>query len=100
MWINFLEPITTKWLQLPKESAVAFIMGMIRRDFGAAGLFHMNLSVYQTVVALVTITLFVPCIASFLVMIKERGVKKGLIIWAGTWFFAFTIGGIVSQILI
>lgn len=100
LWINFLEPITTKWLQLPKESAVAFIMGMIRRDFGAAGLFHMNLSVYQTVVALVTITLFVPCIASFLVMIKERGVKKGLIIWAGTWFFAFTIGGIVSQILI
>ncbi|MCX8057054.1 MAG: ferrous iron transporter B [Ignavibacteria bacterium] len=100
VWINFLEPLTTKWLQLPKESAVAFIMGMIRRDFGAAGLFHMNLSVYQTVVALVTITLFVPCIASFLVMIKERGIAKGLIIWAGTWFFAFTIGGLVSQILI
>lgn len=99
LWISLLEPITTKWLQLPKESAIAFIMGMIRRDFGAAGLFHMNLSVYQTVAALVTITLFVPCIASFLVMIKERGLKKGLIIWAGTWFFAFTIGGIVSQIL-
>lgn len=100
VWINFLEPLTTKWLQLPKESAVAFIMGMIRRDFGAAGLFHMELSVYQVVVALVTITLFVPCIASFLVMIKERGLKQGLIIWAGTWFFAFTIGGIVSHILI
>lgn len=99
LWINFLEPLTTKWLQLPKESAIAFIMGMIRRDFGAAGLFHMDLSVYQTVVALVTITLFVPCIASFLVMIKERGLKQGLIIWAGTWFFAFTIGGIVSHIL-
>ncbi len=99
VWINLLEPFTTKWLQLPKESAIAFIMGMIRRDFGAAGLFHMDLSIYQTVVALVTITLFVPCIASFLVMIKERGLKKGLIIWAGTWFFAFTIGGIVSQIL-
>jgi ferrous iron transport protein B len=98
-WINFLEPVTTKLLQLPKESAVAFIMGMVRRDFGAAGLFHMNLNQYQTVVALVTITLFVPCIASFLVMIKERGLKKGLIIWAGTWFFAFTIGGIVSHIL-
>lgn len=98
-WINFLEPLTTKLLQLPKESAVAFIMGMVRRDFGAAGLFHMNLNQYQTVVALVTITLFVPCIASFLVMIKERGLKQGLIIWAGTWFFAFTIGGIVSHIL-
>lgn len=100
LWIDLLEPLTTKVLQLPKESAVAFIMGMIRRDFGAAGLFNMNLTSYQTVVALVTITLFVPCIASFLVMIKERGLKQGLIIWAGTWIFAFTIGGILSHILI
>jgi ferrous iron transport protein B len=99
IWINLLEPLTTKVLQLPKESAVAFIMGMIRRDFGAAGLFHLDLSTYQIVVALVTITLFVPCIASFLLMIKERGLKIGLIIWAGTWIFAFTIGGILSHIL-
>lgn len=98
--INLFEPLTTQVLQLPKETAVAFIMGMIRRDFGAAGLFHINLTKYQIVVALVTITLFVPCIASFLVMIKERGWRQGLIIWFGTWFFAFTIGGIVSHILI
>mgnify|MGYP005839297129 CR=1 FL=1 len=98
--INLFEPLTTQVLQLPKETAVAFIMGMIRRDFGAAGLFHINLTKYQVVVALVTITLFVPCIASFLVMIKERGWRQGLIIWFGTWFFAFTIGGIVSHILI
>lgn len=98
--INLFEPLTTQILQLPKETAVAFIMGIIRRDFGAAGLFHIDLTKYQIVVALVTITLFVPCIASFLVMIKERGWKQGLIIWFGTWFFAFTIGGIVSHILI
>lgn len=98
--INLFEPLTTQVLQLPKETAVAFIMGMIRRDFGAAGLFHINLTKYQIVIALVTITLFVPCIASFLVMIKERGWRQGLIIWFGTWFFAFTIGGIVSHILI
>lgn len=98
--INLFEPLTTQVLQLPKETAVAFIMGMIRRDFGAAGLFHINLTKYQIVVALVTITLFVPCIASFLVMIKERGWRQGLIIWFGTWFLAFTIGGIVSHILI
>lgn len=98
--INLCEPLTTQILQLPKETAVAFIMGIIRRDFGAAGLFHITLTKYQIVVALVTITLFVPCIASFLVMIKERGWKQGLIIWFGTCFFALTIGGIVSHILI
>jgi len=54
----------------------------------------------QVVVALVTITLFVPCIASLMVMLKERGLKEGLVIWAGTWVIAFAVGGLVSQILI
>ena len=75
-------------------------MGIVRRDFGAAGLYSMALSPMQVVVALVTITLFVPCIASLMVMLKERGAKEGLVIWAGTWIVAFAVGGLVSQILI
>jgi ferrous iron transport protein B len=54
----------------------------------------------QITVAMVTITLFVPCIASFVVMLKERGWKQGLIIWFGTWFFAFLIGGTLAQIFV
>jgi ferrous iron transport protein B len=54
----------------------------------------------QITVALITITLFVPCIASFMVMLNERGWKEGISIWLGTWFFAFLIGGIVAQIII
>ena len=50
--------------------------------------------------AIITITLFVPCIASFVVMLKERGWKEGLFIWVGTWVTAFFIGGIVAQIVI
>jgi ferrous iron transport protein B len=60
----------------------------------------MNLTVMQITVAIITITLFVPCIASFVVMLKERGLKEGLSIWFGTWIVAFLVGGIVSQILI
>jgi ferrous iron transport protein B len=99
-WQDILEPVVTKWLQLPKEAATDFVMGMVRRDFGAAGLFNMNLTVMQITVAIITITLFVPCIASFVVMLKERGLKEGLSIWFGTWIVAFLVGGIVSQILI
>ncbi len=95
-----LVPLTTHWLQLPPEASTAFIMGVVRRDFGAAGLYHMSLSPMQVTVALITITLFVPCIASLMVMMKERGLKEGLIIWAGTWIAAFAIGGIVSQLVI
>jgi ferrous iron transport protein B len=100
VWQNLLAPLVTGWLQLPREAAIAFVMGLVRRDFGAAGLYALALTPNQVVVALVTITLFVPCVASLMVMLKERGAKEALIIWFSTWVGAFVIGGIVSQILI
>jgi ferrous iron transport protein B len=100
VWQNFLNPLTTKWLQLSREASTTFVMGMVRRDFGAAGLYSLSLQPNQVVVALVTITLFTPCIASVMVMMKERGWKEALTVWAGTWIVAFLVGGILSQILI
>src|ERR1041384_324190 len=97
---TMLVPLTTRWLQLPPEAATAFIMGVVRRDFGAAGLYHMTLSPMQITVALIVITLFVPCVASLIVMMKERGWREGLVIWIGTWIAAFAVGGIVSHIVI
>ncbi|MGE3802357.1 MAG: nucleoside recognition domain-containing protein, partial [Candidatus Kapaibacterium sp.] len=99
-WQNFLAPLTQGWLKLPAESATAFVMGLVRRDFGAAGLYDMNLNPMQIVVALVTITLFVPCIASLMVMLKERGIKEGMTIWAGSWVLAFGVGGLVALLLL
>ncbi|MDN5347473.1 MAG: ferrous iron transport protein [Clostridia bacterium] len=93
-------PLTVNWLQLPKEAATAFIMGFIRRDFGAAGLYKLALSPSQVLVALITITIFVPCIASTLVIFKERGIKEGLIVWPTIMLLAFLIGGIISRVLI
>jgi len=100
VWQNVLEPFTVKWLQLPREASVSFVMGMVRRDFGAAGLYDLALTTDQIIVALVTITLFVPCIASLMVLVKERGTKEASLIWIGTWVTAFLVGGILSQILI
>lgn len=97
---DLLAPVTTLWLKLPKEAATAFVMGVVRRDFGAAGLFDLSLTAMQVTVAIITITLFVPCIASFMVMLNERGLKEGLIIWLSTWIVAFFIGGVVAQIII
>lgn len=99
VWQDILAPFTTGWLQLPREAATAFVMGMVRRDFGAAGLYDLSLTSDQIVVALVTITLFVPCIASLMVMLKERGTKEATIVWFSTWIGAFLVGGLLSQIL-
>lgn len=96
-WQNLVAPLTVGWLKLPKEAATAFVMGMVRRDFGAAGLTALALSPWQVVVSLTVITLFVPCIASLMILFKERGAKEALAIWTGSWVLAFSVGGILAQ---
>lgn len=95
-----LAPLTTGWMKLPAETARVFIMGVVRRDFGAAGLSGMALTPEQTTVALITITLFVPCIAAMMIMVKERSIKEALFVWFGSWITALGVGGIAAQILI
>jgi ferrous iron transport protein B len=81
---------------LPEEAAIIFLFGFFRRDYGAAGLFDLAsrglLNYPQIIVAMVTLTLFAPCIAQFLVMLKERGLKIGIIIFATAIALAFGIG--------
>jgi ferrous iron transport protein B len=77
-------PIVTGLLGLPPDAAQVFVMGFLRRDYGAAGLFQMahagRLTGAQSVVALTVMTLFVPCVANFLMIIREQGTKAGLAI--------------------
>ncbi len=98
-----LAPLTEKWLRLPPETATAFVMGFVRRDFGAAGLYqgedlNIVLTPLQSLVALVALTLFVPCIASVLIILKERGARYLAAAWVGTLATAFLVAGIVAQI--
>jgi ferrous iron transport protein B len=93
-----------QWIGLPPEAASAILFGFFRRDYGAAGLYDLqqlgSLSGIQLVVSAVTLTLFVPCIAQFSVMIKERGIKTAVAIGLFVFPFAFVIGFILNLILI
>jgi len=101
---DFFAPITEGFLKLPKETAQTFIMGIIRRDFGAAGLNTMAaqglLNPVQIVVALIAITLFVPCIAAIMVIFKERSWQESLLIWVGSFVISFLTAGAIAQILL
>ena len=101
--IQVSEPLVTGWLGLPAESSAAFIMGFIRRDFGATGFFVMEseglLTAAQVVVAMVVITLFIPCLASVMMIGKERGWKTALGILILIIPLAFLIGGILFRVL-
>lgn len=98
-WLQtVLTPLTVTWLRLPAQASNAFVMGFVRRDFGAAGFYDLHLTGTQVLVALVTITLFVPCIASVLVIMKERGKAFTAFAWLGSIGLAFLVGGVVAQI--
>ncbi len=88
-------------LGLPDEAATVFLFGFFRRDYGAAGLYDIqaSLSGVQLAVAAVTLTLFVPCIAQFAVMWKERGPKTTLGIVAFIFPFAFLVGALLNLAL-
>jgi ferrous iron transport protein B len=98
------EPIVTGWLGLPAPTAIAFLVGFLRRDYGAVYLLdaatgpHPEMSTHQVFVAMVTITLFLPCFANFLMIGREHGWK---VAWrmAGFIFpFAFLVGGLVHRL--
>ena len=100
---RWLSPLVVTGLGLPAQASNAFVIGFLRRDYGAAGLFAMqragNLTPSQTVVALTVITLFIPCVANFLVMLKERGRRGGLVMAAFIIIYSFGIGVVLNAAL-
>lgn len=103
-WVEkALSPLIVHLLNLPQKATEAFIIGFLRRDYGAAGLFALSktgaLDHIQIMVSLVVVTLFVPCIAQFLVTVRERGMKIALAIGGFVFIFAFLAGGAVNFVL-
>jgi ferrous iron transport protein B len=96
-------PVLESGLGLPREAAAAFVIGFLRRDFGAAGLYRMaqegRLDPVQVLVAVVTLTLFIPCVANFFMIVKERGWRTGLGVAAFVFPCALAVGALVNAAL-
>jgi len=94
------EPLIVRMLDLPPKATEAFLIGFLRRDYGAAGLFSMAkagmLSNLQVVVSLITITLFIPCLANLLVIVKEHGGKVAAGMALFIFPFALLVGAAVN----
>ncbi len=95
--------VIVQTIGLPREAAVAFLFGFFRRDYGAAGLYDLHnagaLSGVSLVVAAVTLTLFVPCVAQFMITAKERGWKAAIAMAAFIFPYAFFVGWVVNLVL-
>jgi ferrous iron transport protein B len=103
-WLEKIaSPVIVTLLGLPEKATGIFLMGFLRRDYGAAGIFdlakHGLLNETQITVSIITLTLFVPCLASFFMIIKERGLKTALLMFSLITFFALFVGGTMNFIL-
>jgi ferrous iron transport protein B len=93
-------PLVEGLLGLPSQATQTFLMGFLRRDYGAAGLFDLaqggQLDPFQALVSLVVMTLFIPCIANFLMIVKEFGLRTAIAVAAFIFPFAFLVGGLLN----
>jgi ferrous iron transport protein B len=100
---EFSKPLVSGWLGLPQEASAAFLLGFLRRDFGATGLFVMAaqgmLSPIQVVVSMVTITLFIPCVASIFMIAKTRGWRTAALMSGIIFPLSFVVGGLLNRFL-
>jgi len=97
---NIFAPVVVGWLGLPKEAAGALIVGFVRKDVAVGMLLPLGLSPMQLVIASTMLAIYFPCIATFMVLIRELGVKdmlKSCIIMIAV---ALIVGGILRLILL
>jgi ferrous iron transport protein B len=97
------QPLVVGVLGLPPQASEAFLIGFLRRDYGATRLFDMSrsggLDTVQVVTAMVTITLFIPCVANVFIIARERGTRTALAMAAFIFPFAFAVGGLVRLLM-
>jgi ferrous iron transport protein B len=96
---NFTAPVVTGLLGLPKEAVTALAVGFLRKDVALGMLAPLSLSAGQLVVGSVVLAMFFPCIATFVVLLRELGVVN-MLKAAGIMIAAALItGGILNLIL-
>jgi ferrous iron transport protein B len=98
-----VRPVVTDFLGLPVETVQAFIIGFFRRDYGAAGLYKLwesgLLEGNQVVVTLLVMSLFLPCLATLIVIVKELGLRWALLILLLVTTVSILSGGLLNLVL-
>jgi ferrous iron transport protein B len=96
---DFTAPVVTGLFGLPKEAVTALAIGFLRKDVAVGMLAPLALTAGQLVVGSVVLAMFFPCIATFVVLLRELGVvnmlkSAGMMIVA-----ALIVGGLLNLVL-
>jgi ferrous iron transport protein B len=104
---NILTPVTVTWLGLPAFTGILLIFGILRKEanlallisFAGGAAITSILSTLQMVVFSIVIMLYIPCISTIAVLLKETGVKVTVLIVVAEIAIAILIGGIAYRFL-
>ncbi|OPY47703.1 MAG: hypothetical protein A4E47_00153 [Methanosaeta sp. PtaU1.Bin028] len=95
-----LRPVVSVMLGLPSDAAGALIIGFLRKDVGIGMFAPMDMSPEQLVIASVVLAMYFPCVATFMVLIKELGIS-GTAKSVGLRLAAsLVVGSVLSYVLI
>jgi len=92
-------PIVTGLLGLPAEAVGALVVGFLRKDVAVGMLVPLGLGLRQLIVASVVLTAYFPCVATFVVLLRELGLKDMMKAACIMVVLAFSVGGILNYVL-
>ena len=72
---NIFAPLIKGVFGLPKEAIIALVIGFLRKDVAAGMLMPLGLSAKQLFIAATLLAISFPCVATFIVLWKELGIK-------------------------
>ena len=94
-----MAPVVSGLLGLPRETVAVLVIGFLRKDVAVGMLAPLGLTMNQLVIASVVLTLYFPCVATFVVLIRELGIKdmvKSAFIMIAT---ALVVGSLLNVII-
>jgi len=92
-----LTPLLTGWFGVPGETVGPLVAGFLRKDLAVAQLSAIEMSKYQMITSVVLVSIYFPCIATFVMLLKE-GWKNLLGSLAVLVTVIFLYGGLINVI--
>ena len=94
-----MRPVVAGLLGLPSDAATALIIGFLRKDIGIGMFAPLGMNAVQLVIASVVLAMYLPCVATFMVMLKELGVSGTMKSMALRLAAALLVGTILHLLL-
>jgi ferrous iron transport protein B len=96
---NIAAPVLTGLLGLPKETVVALAIGFLRKDVAVGMLAPLGLTAKQLVISTTFLAMVFPCMATFVILARELGIRDMLKATGIMIAAALIVGGLQNLIL-